>query len=191
MIKVYRGKLVAATLLVICLMPLFISSTLGFNDDVNQNLSINEEFDKIHKLILFKRGTIGNIASFDTYHFQMKEGKTYYFRAKINIDAGAFTFGVSGPGGSAGELPIWDEDDPASAHVAVFTFTPTADGDHSITIGSVIATDGGTYTLYVNKDGFAGWWWMLAIGVGAILIIVIFAVAIRSRGKKSKRRRRR
>ena len=191
MVKKYYTKVMTICLLVIALSPVITIAVQSRMGDDFTSPSINAEDEKIYKIMLYKSGSLGNLLDIDTYHFQMKEGKTYIFRCKFTVDAGAFQVAVSGPGGSGGQSESWDSDDPKSSRIIQFLFTPTDAGEHSITVFALIASDVSDYNLYVNQDGFAGWWWMLAIGIGALLIIIIVVVVIVRATRPKKRRRRR
>jgi len=183
-------KILTICVLAITVTPI-ITLTVQAKMDTRSSPSIMGEDTKLYKFILFKTGTLGDLLSGDTYHFEMKAGKTYFLKTTFKVDAGIFTLSVGGPGGSKAEIGSWDADDPKSARVIQFTFTPSDSGDHSILILAGIASDAGNYNLYVNQDGFVGWWWMLAAGVGALLIIVLVIVVIARASKPKKRKRRR
>lgn len=180
-------KIVTICLIVITLSPivtLTVQSQMigGFSD-----FAINSEDSKLYKVLLYKKGVLGNFLSSDTYHFQMKADTTYLLRTKIAITQGAFSLYVNGPGGDHLEIRTWDTNDPKSSRVIEFLFTPSAAGDHSITVFVSASNDGGDYSLYANQEGFAGWWWILASGIGVLLLIVIIFVVI-SRAAKPKRK---
>ena len=119
----------------------------------------------------------------------LKSGKQYFFWTSINIPEGWFGLSVIGPGGTHAEEEFWVESDPNSDRKISFNFTPSADGDHSIFVGSVIATDAGNYQLYVNKAGFAGYWWLILVGVLALVLILLIPILLFSRSKKGKKKR--
>ena len=180
-------KIVTYCLIILTLSPIVTLTVQSQMNGGSNDLAINTEDTKLYKGLLFKRGTLGNILSFDHYHFQMKANKTYVLRAKIAITDGGFSLDVSGPGGIHFEPTSWSSSDPKSARVIQFLFTPTVTGDHSIIVWCYVGNDAGDYSLYVNQDGFAGWWWILAIGIGTLLLIVIIFVVI-SRVAKPKRK---
>jgi hypothetical protein len=168
--------------------------TVAQNKNHKSVMSTNEDFPKVHNLFLFKKENLGNVVSFDTYHMNLKEGKEYYFYTKIKIESGIFGLAVTGPGGADGDSKSWDSSTPASERKISLLFTPTADGEHVITVSCGIATDGGSYFVYGNRNGFAGWWWMLLSGIGILLVIVVLPIVLivsRRKKKRKKRKRRR
>ncbi|MFW9922555.1 MAG: hypothetical protein ACFFDW_04610 [Candidatus Thorarchaeota archaeon] len=186
------NKLILATLLIAFIIPTFVFPVNAKNPSFSKTPQLNEEFTTIHKVMLYKTGTLGNIASSDTYHYQLKENVTYYFWVKIKIPEGAFTLTVIGDGGVKIEPKAWAEEDPNSDRIIAFTFTPSDSGDHLVIVTVIAATDPGSYILYANRDGFAGWWWMLAAGIGALVVLIIvislIAKAFKPKKKKGKRR---
>ncbi len=184
-------KIVTLCLIIVTLSPIVTLTVQSQMNGSFDDLTTKGEDTKLYKGLLYKTGTLGNIMSIDSYHFQMKAGKTYLLRAKFDITAGAFSLDVNGPGGNHVFPVTWDTDDPKSARVIQFLFTPTDTGDHSIFVWCIIGNDAGDYSLYVNQDGFAGWWWMLAAGIGVMLLIVITFVVISRATKPKKRRKKR
>ena len=184
-IRIFFILLIGLTFIPFVLSPLQATT----NEEIIQ-IQPNSEDPKLYKIIFFKTGILGNIISADIYHFQFKEGKTYIIKAKIKIEAGTFGLDVDGPGGSAGDVDIWDSDRPENERYLSIGFTPTATGDHEVAVGTFIATDGGNYSLYINQQGFAGWWWNLAAGVGFLLIVIVaLALMLRKPKKKKKKRK--
>jgi len=180
-------KIVTLCLIIVTLSPIV---TLTVQSQMNghfDDLTTKGEDTKLYKGLLYKTGILGNIMSLELYHFQMKANKTYVLRAKFDITEGAFSLDVSGPGGVHIFPETWSSSEPKSARVIQFLFTPTDTGDHTIFVWCIIGNAAGEYSLYVNQDGFAGWWWMLAVGIGAVLLIVIVFVGI-SRAVKPKRK---
>lgn len=180
-------KIITLCLIIVALSPIV---TLTAQSQINgsfDDLTTKTEDTKLYKFIFYKKGTLGNLMSYDKYHFQMKANKTYVLRAKIDITEGGFALDVSGPGGVHFEPIAWSSSDPKSARVIQYLFTPSVTGDYSIIIWCYVGNDAGDYTLYINQDGFVGWWWILAAGIGTLLLIVITFVVI-SRVAKPKRK---
>ena len=55
-----------------------------------------------------------------------------------------------------------------------------------------------TYTLYFNKSGFAGWWWIALSGIGALAVLIfiftfmiIGLISVSKKKKKSRNRKKR
>ncbi len=183
-------KIIALSGIALFLVP----SVLVFatTNTEQQVLTPDEDFPNIHRIFIYTKETLGNIISADTYHMKLKEQKEYYFWTSINIEAGSFQLSVTGPGGSHIEAKVWGTSDPKDARKMSFVFTPTSTGNYTIMVSTLIATDGGTYQLYVNRSGFAGFWWMIGLGLLAVIVLLGFPIMIlRARKKKKKRKRKR
>ena len=172
-------------------IPFVLSPLQAATSEEIVEIKANVVDDKLYKIIFFKTGTLGNLASLDTYHFEFKEGKSYLIKAKIKIEEGLFGLDVSGPGGTVASLEVWDASTPASERYILDTFVPTATGDHTVIVGVVAAVEAGDYSLYINQVGFAGWWWILAAGVGLLLIIIVALALMLRKPKKKKRKSKR
>lgn len=64
-------------------MPIIFS--LATNENQNCVMSTQEDFTRLHRIFIYRHGQLGNVASADTYHMQLKQGKEYYFHTKISI----------------------------------------------------------------------------------------------------------
>ncbi|NHJ04721.1 MAG: hypothetical protein EAX90_07855 [Candidatus Heimdallarchaeota archaeon] len=181
-------KVVAIFLLIVTLTPMMILTVHSETSDNSNMLFINTEDTKLYKVLLYKKGNLGNILSSDLYHFQMKANRTYLIKTKIDITEGLFSLAVTGPGGVYIKPGAWTNSDPADSRFIQFLFTPDESGDHSIAVAVAAAVDGGSYSLYINQDGFAGWWWILAVGIGFLLIVIIILVISLRASKKSKKK---
>jgi len=181
-------KVVAIFLLFVTLTPMMILTVHSETSENSKLLFTNAEDTKLYKVIFYKKGNLGNILSSDLYHFQMKANRTYLIKTKIDISDGLFSLAVSGPGGTYLKPGAWTASDPADSRFIQFLFTPDESGNHIIAIAVAAAIDGGTYSLYINQDGFAGWWWILAIGIGFLLIVIIIFVVLFRASKKSKKK---
>jgi len=182
-------KIIALSGIVLFIIP----SALVFAATNNKQLLLTpeEDFPKIHSIFIYTRETLGNIISFDTYHMKLKEQKEYYFWTSIDIESGSFQLSVVGPGGAHIEPKAWSMSDPDSVRKISFVFTPSSTGNYTITVSSLVASDGGSYQLYVNRSGFAGIWWMIGLGLLVVIILLGFPIIILRSRKKKKRKRKR
>ncbi|MBD3190110.1 MAG: hypothetical protein GF308_05680 [Candidatus Heimdallarchaeota archaeon] len=177
--KLLTQKIFACLAIVLCLVPAIVTPVIAAQEFPSE-ISFNpkEEDEKVRRVILYKKGALGNFLSSDIYHMKLKEGAQYMFWAKINIEGGIFSLAIDGPGGTKSEVKDWNQDDPESEHVISFYFTPDDGGDHTVVIASLAASDGGDYRLYANRAGFAGYWWMIAAGVGALIVLIFVIVLV-------------
>jgi len=121
----------------------------------------------------------------------MKTGKAYDFNIKIDttFGAGILITIVGNPGHIV--AGTWGPTDDESLRKIQFMYTPATTGNHTLIIAKLIPIDmnENAYTVYVNRNGFAGIWWMIAGGFGALLILVIIPVSIIvSKRKKTKKK---
>lgn len=173
--------------ILICFIPSVFA--LAMTDEPDVILEPNEVYDKVHKVFLYKRGTLGNVISSDTYYMKLKMDKNYYFWTSIDIPEGWFGLAVTGPGGSEGDEETWQSSDPKSTRKIAFNFAPSADGNYTVIVGSIIATDGGNYQLYVNQAGFAGYWWMILAAVLALILLIFIPLFFIIRGRRRRKRK--
>ena len=172
----------------------FTSASLGFSLAIPQQnnpvASVMEEDPRIRNIFIFTKGTLGNLLSSDTYHLEIKADVQYIIWAKVKISAGAFSLSTS-----LGSIPMastysWNESAKNSERIMKMWFTYTSSGDCTITITTLLATEEGSYTLYVNKKGFAGYWWMLLIGLLIIAALITPFIVLRLKSKKRRKKRR-
>ena len=144
------------------------------------------------KIILYKKGYLEELIDADNFAIELKADKEYVFWASVNCPSGIFALTIGGPGGSSSDTETWDAEDPNSARRLKFYFTPSDSGEHTLTVGSLLNEDAGTYRIYANRAGFAGYWWMIAAGIGDILLVflIIFGLIRLASPKKKQRRRR-
>jgi hypothetical protein len=174
----------------------FLSSTLtpiigSIYHDIG--LTTSTDFEKIHKGFLYKSESLEAFGGADSYKLVLKGGKPYLFNFNVDNTVGfsivVTLFGVPG------DLLVgaWDADDPKSMRKIVFIYTPDDTSNHTLLIAKILPFDNveTKYTVYVNRNGFAGIWWMLLTGIGALAAIVLaIALIIRSSRKKKKKKKR-
>jgi len=160
----------------------------------NPNPSLSTIYDKVHKGFLLTSDSLEALLGLDSYQIELKGGKVYYFDIEVDNSIGQ-PITVALIGGSPGhaDFGTWDADDPKSMRRITFLYTPDTTEVYTFTILKIIPIDNAEsdYTLYVNRQGIAGYWWMILSGLGALLIIIlIFTVLFRARKKPKKRKRR-
>ena len=189
-------KIITKTTLFLLVLTTFLPGILTpilAGNNYNNNPSVNEAYEKVHNGFLYKKDNLETILGSDSFILNLKEGKTYYFYFKIDNSIGAsILVALLGSPGFA-EFGSWDADDPENMRKIVFLYTPDSTGNQTLTITKIIPIDNADsdYTVYVNRQGIAGYWWMILIGVGALIIIIlVIALIIRAiKPKKGKRKK--
>jgi hypothetical protein len=175
----------------------FLSSTLTpiisyIYHDIG--LTTSTDFEKVHKGFLFKSESLEAFGGADSYKLLLKGGKPYLFN--INVDNSVGFSIVITLFGVPGDIHVgtWDADDPKSMRKIVFIYTPDDTSNHTLLIAKILPFDNveTKYTVYVNRNGFAGIWWMLLVGIGALAAIILtIALILKSTRKKKKKKRKR
>ncbi|MHA1220757.1 MAG: hypothetical protein ACTSQB_03395, partial [Candidatus Heimdallarchaeota archaeon] len=182
-------------MVVICLfLPGVFTPIIGLNNK-DSDLTINTVYEKVYKGFLYKEETLEPLGGFDSYIIEMKTGKAYDFNIKIDttFGVGILITIVGNPGHAV--VGTWGPTDDESLRKIQFMYTPATTGNHTLIIAKILLIDmnENAYTVYVNRNGFAGIWWMIAGGLGALLILTIIPVSIiksvRKKKKKTKKRK--
>lgn len=153
---------------------------------------------KVRSVILRKKGIFSEIGDAHWFHVALKQDVEYIARIKITAAYGG-TFFIILRGVST--LSSYSEifSSPITNHVfeVVYTADGTTTGDLDILYSTLTPLENPTYTLYFNKTGFAGWWWIALSGIGTLMILVfmftfmIIGLISVSKRKKKKRRKKR
>lgn len=191
------NKPITKTLLFLAILLTFLSGFLlpifGSNNN-NTNPSLNTVYDKVHKGFLLKSDSLEALLGTDSHKIELKGGKVYYFDLKVdNSIGGSITAVLTGGSPGHADIGTWDGNDPKSMRRITFLYTPDTTEIYTLTIIKIIPIDNAEsdYTLYVNRQGFAGYWWMILSGLGALLILIlIISILFRGRKKKPKKRKR-
>ena len=157
----------------------------------NPSPSLSTIYDKVHKGFLLTSDSLEALLGLDSYQIELKGGKVYYFDIKVDNSIGTtITVALTGSPGHA-DIGTWDADDPKSMRRITFLYTPDTTEVYTFTILKIIPIDNAEsdYTLYVNRQGIAGYWWMILSGLGVLLVLILI-VSILFRGKKKKPKRR-
>jgi hypothetical protein len=170
------------------LLPIF-----GSNNS-NSNPSLSTAYDKVHKGFLLTSDSLEALLGSDSYQIELKGGKVYYFDLKVDNSIGtSITVALTGGLPGHADIGTWDADDPKSMRRITFLYTPDTTEVYTFTILKILPIDNAEsdYTLYVNRQGFMGYWWMILASLGILFVIILlFAVLIRA-GRKPKKRKRR
>jgi hypothetical protein len=158
------------------------------------NPSLSTAYDKVHKGFLLKSDSLEALLGSDSFQIELKGGKVYYFSFKVDNSIGA-SITVALTGGLPGHADIgtWDADDPKSMRRITFLYTPDTTEVYTLLILKIVPIDNAEtdYTVYVNRQGFVGYWWIILAGLGGVLVLIIILVAVRSATKKKPKRRKR
>ena len=179
----------------VLILAIFLSSIfLPVLGTINRDngLSTSTTYDKVYKGFLYKKESLEAMGGGDAYKLALKAGKLYYFSIKIDSGLGLqFFVTVMGNPGDA-YVGTWGSGDPEDMRKIEFTYTPAVDSNQTLLITKILPIDmvENEYTVYVNRNGFAGIWWMILAGIGALaLIILVIALIIRAARPKKKSKR--
>ncbi|NHJ49079.1 MAG: hypothetical protein FK733_14930 [Asgard group archaeon] len=192
--KKLLSKAILFSLILTTVIPGILTPIMAANYSDN-NLTTNEAFTKVYKGFLYKKDSLEAFLGTDSFILYLKGGKTYYFQFKVDNSVGAsIMVSLTGSPGHL-EFGSWDADDPVSMRKIIFLYTPDATGNATLVITKLIPIDNAEsdYTVYVNRQGFAGYWWMILSGVGVLLVLILGVVLLirllRKKPKKKKRKR--
>ncbi|HUT80526.1 MAG TPA: hypothetical protein VMZ29_04915 [Candidatus Bathyarchaeia archaeon] len=181
------------SLIILVLMPMVMTSVIGYIENSEDKYSIKEDFPKVHRGFLFTNGDLGGLAETDTYHMKLKAGKEYYFRALADYQYGlSISLSIVCNDIIDGKLEFgsWDNGDPKSMRKIIFTFTPSSENYTLLIIkADFFNVEDFKYEIYVNLAGFAGYWWMLLCGFFVLVIVLLITVSMARKSKKSKRKK--
>ncbi|MBK5114564.1 MAG: hypothetical protein KGD59_11525 [Candidatus Heimdallarchaeota archaeon] len=193
-IKFYL-KATLFSFLLLAILPGILTPILA---EVNHktDLETNTAYDKVHNGFVAISETLSNLLDIDTHIIALTVDKEYYFSVKFDNPNGIFLSVVVTNGVDiVARFGDWDTNTPKSQWKIVFVLTPTSTDEFSIVISELNGFDiiDTNYTLYANRSGFAGYWWMILIGLGAVLVLVLLIVVLSSvlrKKKKPKKRKR-
>ncbi len=191
--KKFHLKSILFSLVLLTILPGILAPIIAEKSQ-NNDLSLNADYPKVHNGFVVISETLSGLIDIDTHHIMLKVNKEYYFSVKFDNPNGLFlsafvTNGVD----SAFRLGDWDVNTPKSQRKVTFVITPTSTDEFTIMIDEFNGFDliDTKYTLYANRSGFAGIWWMILSGLGVLVIlIIIFALLFSKKKKKPKKRKR-
>lgn len=154
----------------------------------------------VKSIILRKKGIFSDIGDAHWFQVALKQDVEYVARIKITAAYGG-TFIIALFGVTTNNFTIEPFSNPITNHVleTVYIADGTTTGSLQLIYSTAILNqEFPTYTLYFNKTGFAGWWWIILSGIGTLAILVfLFTFAIigmisvskkkKKKGKKKKR----
>ena len=191
--KKFYLKAILFSFILFTLLPGFLSPILAGND-LTTDLSLNTNYDKVHNGFVVLSETLSNLLDIDTHLITLTLDKEYYFSVKFDNPNGVFLSVVVTNGVDiVARFGDWDQNTPKSQWKIVFVLTPTSTDEFTIMISELNGFDliDTNYTLYANRSGFAGIWWMILSGLGVVLVLIlIIFILFKAFKKKPKKRKR-
>jgi len=179
----------------IIFLPLIVDGQRNSGDIEITTESINDL--NVRKKILRKKGIFFDVGDSHWFKIDLKQGVEYVARMKITAAYGGQFF-IALYGVSTSEFYNEIFSTPITNYMIETIYI--ADGTTTGTLQvfystAVLNQEFPTYTLYFNKTGFAGWWWIILLGIGILAIVAfLFTFAIIgiksvSKRKKTKRKK--
>ena len=191
--KKFYLKAILFSFILFTLLPGFLSPILAGNDRTT-DLSLNINYDKVHNGFVVLSETLSNLLDIDTHLITLTIDKEYYFSVKFDNPNGVFLSVVVTNGVDiVARFGDWDQNTPKSQWKIVFVLTPTSTDEFTIMISELNGFDliDTNYTLYANRSGFAGIWWMILSGLGVVLVLILtIFILFKAFKKKPKKRKR-
>ncbi|HUU78840.1 MAG TPA: hypothetical protein VMX55_10870 [candidate division Zixibacteria bacterium] len=196
MISVVR-KIFVITSLILCFisfisLPIFIQAQ---NISDNQNFNTNALVDPYERsLYFFKKGQFAVDYDAHSFSMTMKENKIYVAKLWITADDGGIYY--LRLKGDLTEMEVHIETSE-KLEKRLLEVKYTADDDTTgrivFTYYTAISDQIPTYTLYANKAGFAGIWWIILASIGILTVFVVMfsftIIGIKSTAKKRSKKR--
>ena len=154
---------------------------------------------KVRSVILRKKGIFSEIGDAHWFHVALKQDVGYIARIKITAAyGGTFLILLRGVSTLSSYNEIFSSPITNQVLEVVYTADGTTTGDLDILYSTSTPLENPTYTLYFNKTGFAGWWWIALSGIGVLLVLIVnftfmvigmTSIAKRKKGTKRKKKR--
>ena len=153
---------------------------------------------KVRSVILYKKGLLYAGGDIHRFYVALEEDVEYIARIKITAEYGG-TYLIRIMGLFTQSSYSEGFSDKLTKHVleTVYTSDTTMDRYVEIIYTPASPTERPVYTLYFNKTGFAGWWWIALSGIGVLAVLIfmftfmtIGLITVSKRKKKKKKRKR-
>jgi hypothetical protein len=185
----------------ICIGELILLPILSNGFENSGDIEITEEAIndlKVRRLI-YRKGIFDESGDVHWFKVALKQDVVYIARMKFTaLYSGTFFVAVYGV--TTSTFYFQDIVTPVTNYKIETNYT--ADGTATGTVQViytpvVLDQEFPTYSLYFNKAGFAGWWWIALSGIGALAVLIfIFTFMIigmisvsKNRSKKKKRKK--
>ncbi|NHJ31674.1 MAG: hypothetical protein FK732_02320 [Asgard group archaeon] len=191
--KKFYPKTILFSFVLLTLLPGILTPIFAVNNR-NTNLSTNATFDTVHNGFVVITETLSGVVDIDIHKIMLKANKEYYFSVKFDNPNGIFlSVLVTNSVDYAVEFGNWDANTPRNQWKIAFVLTPTSTDEFTIYIDefNIIDSIDTVYTLYANRSGFAGYWWMILSGLGVVVVLILIIVILSSVFKKKKKPKKR
>jgi hypothetical protein len=177
------------------ILPTIVNGHLN-NGDVE--ITTEDIFDyNVRTIILRKKGVFYESGDIHRFYVKLEENVEYIARMKITaIYGGFFSITIRGVFTHTTTSENIISSVTKYALEAIYTSDTTGNRYVELIYNFSASPERTEYTLYFNKTGFAGWWWIILSGIGALAILafiftfmVIGLISVAKRKKKGKKRR--
>ena len=163
-------NIVFLTILSICIseavfLPIIVDGQRNSGDVEITTEAINDLY--VRKIFLRKKGIFSEIGDAHWFHVALKQDVEYIARIKITAAyGGTFLILLRGVSTLSSYNEIFSSPITNQVLEVVYTADGTTTGDLDILYSTSTPLENPNYTLYFNKTGFAGWWWIALAGIG-------------------------
>jgi len=198
--KIKMRNIVFLTIISICVfeaifLPIIVDGQMNSGEIEFKTESINDL--KVRSILLYKKGIFNEFSDVHRFQVKLKQDVEYIARIKITAENGGLFF-ISLYG--VVTFSNYNEDISTPITNQIFEIKYTADGtttgELQVTYILLTSPQFPTYTLYFNKSGFAGWWWIALSGIGVLAVLIfmftfmtIGLITVSKRKKKKRRKK--
>ncbi|MHA1123715.1 MAG: hypothetical protein ACTSPC_13035 [Candidatus Heimdallarchaeota archaeon] len=173
-------------------LPIIVDGQTNGGD---QEITIEDLYDFVPRnLIFYKKGKFFDFGDTHRYYINFKSGIDYVARIKVtSIGGGTFDITIQGITTSSTNSGSFGSTITDQVLEVTHTADSTGTGHVTLTYVPNAALYKPEFTLYLNKTGFAGWWWIILSGLGTLAILAflvtfsIIGIKSVSKGKKKKK----
>lgn len=174
----------------IVILPIIVAGQEKLGDIEITPESINDL--TVRKIILRRKGIFIDTGDAHWFKVALKQGVEYVARMKITAAYGGQFF-IALYGVSTSEFYNEIFSTPITNYLieTIYIADGTTTGTLQVFYSTAILNqEFPTYTLYFNRTGFAGWWWIVLSGIGALAVLaILFTFAIIGMMSVSKRKK--
>lgn len=152
---------------------------------------------KVRRAFIYRKGIFAEVSDWHIFKFKMKQDVDYVARMKVTaVDGGYFALVIRGATTLSADFDTISSPITNYLFETNYTADATTTGQVDVTYILVSSTQNPTYSLYLNKSGFAGWWWIALSGIGSVAVLIFLftfafigmtSVAKRKKGKKKRK----
>ncbi len=176
-------------------LPIIVN---GQKNNLEFQVTTDDIYDYLRRaVILHKKGVFNLNGDIHRFYVELKEGVEYVARMKITYQYGGnYIIKIQGVITSRSNSASFTGALKKQKLEVKYTADKTTNVSYiELVFTPSISVDFPAYTLYFNKAGFAGWWWIILSGFGVIAIFVVlltfatFGMISVSKRKKKKRKK--